>query len=171
MIQRYLNNKSISFGIIFLVCLVTFGAGIYATTNGPWGFSDATSYIVSARNLLRGAGLGFYQPGGEFIVQTFYPPFYSLMLSAIGLSGVDLIEAARWFNLILLAASLLVAGWTFYRFTSAPSLAVVVTILIAAFPATLWMFTSAMSEPLFVFSIFCSFAFYCFTSRLIRRAI
>jgi len=109
------------------------------------------AYIVSARNLLKGIGLGYYYPSGSFYVQTHYPPFYSLVLAGIGLFRVDLVAAARGLSVILFAATLFGAGWVFIRYSSTPWLGILAIVMIGIFPTMLTMFSSSMSEPLFVF--------------------
>ena len=122
----------------------------YATGNGPWGYSDSVSYIVSARNLLRGSGLGTFYPDGSFHWETHFPPFYPLTLAFFGAAGADLVSAARWLSLGLFVLTILGVGLLLRRFGSAPALALGGAFLVAIFPTMLNMFSSAMSEPLFI---------------------
>ena len=145
--------------IVGLLSLLGGAVAVYGTAKGPWGYSDSVAYIVSARNLLKGIGLGYYYPSGRFYVLTHYPPFYPLVLAGIGLFHVDLVAATRWLSIILFAATLLGAGWVFIRYSSSPWLAILACILIGIFPTTLTMFSSSMSEPLFVFLLLlCGFS-------------
>jgi hypothetical protein len=108
---------------------------------------------------LKGIGLGYYYPSGRFYVLTQYPPFYPLVLAGIGLFRVDLVAATRWLSIILFAATLLGAGWVFIRYSSSPSSAILASIVIGVFPTTLTIFSSSMSEPLFVFLfLLCGFS-------------
>jgi hypothetical protein len=149
----------ISLIIIGLLSILGGAAVTYSTANGPWGYSDPVAYIVAARNLLKGIGLGYYYPSGRFYVLTHYPPFYPLVLAGIGIFRVDLVDAARWLSIILFAATLFSAGLIFIRYSSSPSSAILACILIGIFPTTLTMFSSSMSEPLFVFLfLLCGFS-------------
>jgi hypothetical protein len=142
--------------IVGLLSLLGGAVAVYSTANGPWGYSDSVAYIVSARNLLKGIGLGYYYPSGIFYVLTHYPPFYPLVLAGIGLFRVDLVAATRWLSILLFAATLFGAGLVFIRYSSSPWLAVLTSIMIGIFPTTLTMFSSSMSEPLFIFLFFLS---------------
>ena len=145
--------------IVGLLSILGGTVAIYSTANGPWGYSDSVAYIVSARNLLKGIGLGYYYPSGIFYVLTHYPPFYPLVLAGIGLFRVDLVAATRWLSIILFAATIFSAGSIFIRYSSSPSSAILACMLIGIFPTTLTMFSSSMSEPLFVFLfLLCGFS-------------
>jgi len=137
--------------IVGLLSILGGAAAVYSTAKGPWGYSDSVAYIVSARNLLKGIGLGYYYPSGRFYVLTQYPPFYPLVLAGIGLFRVDLVAATRWLSIILFAATLLGAGWVFIRLSSSPTLAIPASVLMGIFPVMVTMFSSSMSEPLFIF--------------------
>jgi hypothetical protein len=141
----------ISLIIIGLLSILGGAAVTYSTANGPWGYSDPVAYIVAARNLLKGIGLGYYYPSGRFYVLTHYPPFYPLVLAGIGIFRVDLVDAARWLSVVFFAATIFSAGLIFVRYSSSSTLAVPASVLMGIFPVMVTMFSSSMSEPLFVF--------------------
>ena len=101
--------------LISLLCL--FGAWMifYGTALSPWGGSDSVEYLVSARNMLRGIGIGYYSPNGIFYWISLHPPFYSIMLGAASLPGLDLIDATRWLNIVLFALIIGLSGLLFLR--------------------------------------------------------
>ena len=138
---------------ILIGLLSLFGSWIifYGTALGPWGGADSVEYLVSARNMLRGIGIGYYSANGIFYWISLHPPFYSIVLGAVSLLGPDLIDAARWLNIVLFALILGLTGTLFWRYSSSPALAVLAGLLIMAFPEMLNMSTAAMSEPLFIF--------------------
>jgi 4-amino-4-deoxy-L-arabinose transferase-like glycosyltransferase len=140
------------FYAILIGLLSLFSAWIifYGTALSPWGGSDSVEYLVSARNMLRGIGIGYYSPNGLFYWISLHPPFYPIVLGAVSLSGLDLIDSARWLNIILLALTIGLTGYIFWRYSSSPALSVLAGLLILAFPQMLVMSTAAMSEPLFI---------------------
>ena len=145
--------------IVGVLSILGGAAAVYSTAKGPWGYSDSVAYIVSARNLLKGIGLGYYYHSGRFYALTQYPPFYPLVLAGIGLFRVDLVAATRGLSIILFAATLISAGWVFIRSSSSPASAILACMLIGIFPTTLTLFSSSMSEPLFVFLfLLCGFS-------------
>jgi hypothetical protein len=89
---------------LFLAAIV--GGSIVAvnTRIGAGVGGDATIYIVAARNLVAGEGLGWIHPDGTFQLLADFPPGYPLVLSLPGLFGADLIKSARWIDILLFAA-------------------------------------------------------------------
>jgi hypothetical protein len=147
------STRYLILAVIVLLSIVGGIIAIYTTANGPWGYTDPVEYISVARSLDHGQGLGYYEGNAKFIPETIHPPFYSLVLSAIGLFGVDLVAASRWLNIFAFVASIFIAGWIFYRYSRVPALGIVASALMCAFPYMVLMFSSAYSEPLFVLSI------------------
>jgi 4-amino-4-deoxy-L-arabinose transferase-like glycosyltransferase len=158
MLKR-LSSRGASLIIVFLIALAGGGAASYTSANGPWGAQDAAMYVITARNMMRGIGFGYTLPAGQFSVWTVKPPFYSLILAILGRFGVDLVDAARWLNVLLFVGTIVLAGLIFIRFSSRPAFSIPASLLLAVFPTMVRMYSSSLSEPLFVFcllaSIFC----------------
>jgi hypothetical protein len=148
--KKRLGMKQLILAMIILVSLIGGAAALRTTVNGPWGYTDPVVYLATARSLDRGEGLGYYEGDATFRPITIQPPFYPIVLSAIGLFGVDLVAAARWLNIFALVASIFLAGWIFYRHTRAPALGLIASVLLCVFPHMQVMFSSAYSEPLFI---------------------
>jgi len=138
---------------IILISIIGGTVAVYSTANGPWGYTDSVEYISTARSLLDGRGLGYYQGNGNFDYVTIHPPFYSLVLSAIGLLGINLVVAARWLNVISFVLVIFITGWMFFRFSRVPAMGIIASALMCAFPGMVSMFSSSMSEPLFIFLV------------------
>jgi hypothetical protein len=137
-------------GIIILLSIVGGAFAFFSSINGPWGYSDPVEYISTAYSILHGHGVGYYEGDAQFEFTTIQPPFYSVVLSIIGLTGINLVVAARWLNILSLVASIFIAGWMFLRYSRAPALGILASILMLSFPHMLEMFSSSYSEPLFV---------------------
>jgi 4-amino-4-deoxy-L-arabinose transferase-like glycosyltransferase len=152
-VKAWLRPRLPVFYGILTGLLSLFGAWIifYGTALSPWGGADSVEYLVSARNMVRGIGIGYFSPTGIFYWISLHPPFYSIMLGAVSLLGPDQIDAARWLNIVLFALIIVMAGMLFWRHSSSPALALLAGLLIMAFPQMLVMTTAAMSEPLFIF--------------------
>ncbi len=149
------NNRQITLWRIFLglVILISIAGGsiaIYSTANGPWGYSDPVEYISTANSILHGLGIGYYEGNAQFTLTTIHPPFYSVVLSLMGLPGIHLVAAARWLNILAFAASIFIAGWIFLRFSRVPALGVIASALMCSFPHMVVTFSSSYSEPLFI---------------------
>ena len=142
--------KRICLGLIILFSIIGGVIAFYTTANGPWGYSDPVEYISTATSILHGQGVGYYEGGAQFSFTTLHPPFYSIVLGFIGLTGINLVVAARWLNIFAFIASIFIAGWIFFRFSCVPALGVVASALMCTFPYMVVMFSSSYSEPLFV---------------------
>jgi hypothetical protein len=149
--ETFIGNNRWVITAIIILGLVGGVLIIYSTKWGPWAFSDSTAYIYVAKNFIQGRGFGLYNPSGEFKPLSHYPPVYSLVLSALGSVGFNLLDAARWLNVALFALVILIIGLTFYYITKSPWLAVLLTATIMLIPELLVMYSGAMSEALFIF--------------------
>ena len=121
----------------------------YATRWGPWAFSDGAGYIILARNLLRGRGLGLMRASGEFHPLSLHPPLFPLTLAAFGFAGADLAEVARWLNAALFGITIVLGGVLVYRATGRRWLGPSAGLTLLASPLLVYLFSGAMSEPLF----------------------
>lgn len=121
-----------------------------ALTWGVWAFSDSAEYIVSARMLVAGRGLGLPAPDGSFMPLSLHPPLYPLVISVFLLFNIDPLDALPGFNLILFAATILISGGLVYRLTRDAFMAVSASALVALPPTMLRNFDGAMTEPLYI---------------------
>ena len=149
--------KVIPRSILMVIILLSLAGMItiaFSTRWGPWAFSDSTTYIVSARSLLQGEGLGVAAHPGSVERLTHHPPLYPLVLSAIGLTGIELLDAARWLNVVLFGGIIFATGAFTYRLLRSSWLAISLSALLIIIPPLVDIFSGAMSEPLFlVFSL------------------
>jgi hypothetical protein len=151
--QKQLALPWITFGLISLA-----GAFLiaYSTTWGTIVYSDSTVYILSARSLLEGKGLGIAGPGGSFLPLAHYPPLYPLVLSGLGWLGVDLLDGARWLNVILFGLLIFLVSGGVYRFSRQFPLSVVLGLAFCVSPLFLEIYSRTMSEALFfLFMLVC----------------
>ncbi len=151
-----ISARGLILAAIILISIFGGLIAVYTTANGPWGYSDPVVYISTARSLDRGQGLVYYEADAAFRSITIEPPFYPIVLSAIGLFPVNLVAAARWLNIFAFIACIFIAGWMFYRYSRAPALGIIASAMLCAFPYMLWMFSSAYSEPLFILMFLCA---------------
>jgi hypothetical protein len=150
------TSRHLILAAVILISIIGGLIAVYTTANGPWGYTDPVVYISTARNLDLGHGLVYYEADATFRSITIEPPFYPIMLSAIGLLPVNMVAAARWLNIFAFAACIFIAGWIFYRYTRTPGMGVIASALMCAFPYMVWMFSSAYSEPLFILTFMCA---------------
>ena len=135
--------------IVFIAVLGAVHILVRTSTYGAAVGVDATVYLSTAVNLLAGEGLQHFA-GGKLV---WYPPLFSLLLAAIGLLGIEPLEAGRWVNAAAFGLTILAAGLWLYRSLrspAAPYLALAASVvLMASFPLN-DIASKLLTEPLFV---------------------
>jgi hypothetical protein len=156
---KRISNQTSSLMAVCILSLVGIAVASYSSANGSWGSQDSVEYIVTARNLIQGDGFGYPLTSSTFYLNTFKAPLYSVVLSGIGLFRVDLVDAARFLNILLFAFTTIMIGLTFINFSSNPGLSIPAVLLFAIFPITVKFYSSSLSEPLFlcllVINVYC----------------
>jgi hypothetical protein len=167
-VARGRAGTALAFG---LIALVAGGIVLYATSIGPWAFSDGAGYIMLARNVIAGRGLGLVRASGHFQPLSMHPPLYPLSIAGLAITGEDLLEATRWFNAVLFSVTTILIGWTVYWVSdkrwigfAAASVAAVSTLLLE-------LYSGAMSEPLFIATGFGSLLLLLVYFRMQRRGV
>ena len=154
-------KKSVYLLIFTGLALLALLLGYFSTFQGAGVGGDATIYISSARNLLDGKGLGLIEADGQFRLLPYFPPGFPLVLSALGLLGFNLTEAARWLNILLFTGLVWMAGYATWKFSKAFLPAVFVPLILLFSPVLIPVFSWAMSEPLALFSGFLCLVLIC----------
>ena len=146
-LSRMLKHKP----IIFLLTVSLIGGFVifYTTQNGPWGYSDSVAYLVSARNLIKGVGLGYHYPNGEFRPLMFYPPLYSLLIAFGSFFSKDVVFTARGLGILIYAFTVFGVGLILHRFARFTIITIFGFFILAIYPPLLILFSSVMSEPLY----------------------
>lgn len=144
-----------------LLLLALIGAGLLlAATRWGVGLSpDSAVYVAAARNYNQ--GLGLTVPFGSEIngPLAHHAPFYPLLLGLLAWPGPDPLDGARWLQLLLFAANILLAGallWLLHPGRSVWALAAAFFLLIS--PALFSLHSMAWTEALFLFLGFAGFA-------------
>jgi hypothetical protein len=121
----------------------------YSTRWGPWTDGDSAEYFEAARNLAMGRGLVLDRGSGLLRPLSSRPPFYSVVLSIGPLAGVDIIDFARWLNILLFPLFLFLTGAFTYRLIGNAVLSSALVIFFLVSPSFLNSFSSGLAEPLF----------------------
>lgn len=138
---------------VFLAAAALLGALalVFSTHLGPGVGGDATIYMTSARNLVKGTGLGLVSASGEFRLLPYFPPFFPLVLAVFAWVGVDLVLAAQWLNIFLFALTIALSGLLVYHATENEIFSLAASALALVSPVLIPAFSWAMSEPLAIF--------------------
>lgn len=135
---------------IYLLVLSAIGLVLILLTTSKYGAgvsSDAARNLSTADSLL--AGKGFVDMiGGPFVL---WPPLYPLVMAGLSLlTGLTTFQVAWYFNVILYALNIWLAGWFLYRvFGDKPFYAIAGALIILLSRSTLRIYANVASEPLF----------------------
>ena len=140
-------------GWLLLLAMGVIGGGLiaYATRLAPWVYSDSVEYLLSAENLASGAGLGLWAPSGQFMPLVLHPPLYPLLLAVFRPFTGGALEAARVLGVSLFGLTVSVTGLLVLRMTRSTVTAASISLLLLTSPLLVYLFSGAMSEPLFLF--------------------
>ena len=117
-VKRILLLLPLAFiGIIVQLLNARHGAGV-----SP----DSTYYLAAAQNFLSGQGLQILGPDGGFVPLTLWPPLFPIILAVFGRLGIEVYEAARVWNALMLGANVLLVGLIVARITIPSRIAPVV---------------------------------------------
>ena len=139
-----------SFLTLGLLTVIGIFLVLRSTPEGLGLSDDSIAYIAGARSLLAGHGyreawLASNNP------MTHFPPGFSSALAVIGLLGLDPLRGARFLNAILFGFSTALIGILGWRMTRSLAAGLVLAALFVLNGSLLQVYTTAMSEPLFIF--------------------
>jgi len=157
------SNKKANHLIYVIYFLIAFIGGYLvfrSMTWGPWAFSDSSAYVSAARNFASGNGFVVYQSTGEVKILKEFPPFFPVLLSIFGGNKLDYINTLRWWNIFLFSSSTLFISLNIYTATRKHYLSIMAALFFISSPQIIVTFTSAMSEPLFLFLLLLSLFLY-----------
>jgi|SRR5271157_1162237 len=139
-----------SFLTLGLLTIIGIFLVLRSTPEGLGLSDDSIAYIAGARSLL--AGHGYRE---AWLVSnnpmTHFPPGFSSALAVIGLFGLDPLRGARFLNALLFGLSTGLIGVLGWRMTKSLAAGLVLAALFVLNGSLLQVYTTAMSEPLFIF--------------------
>ena len=143
--------RSVGLALLLLVSLLGAGLVLYHTRFGPGTTGDSIRYIMGAENLLAGNGYSRTSGGGEIRPITGFPPFYSIVLAALGFLTGDIFNNVRFLHSLLFVANLLLVGLLIFRYTGSFWAAFFGQFLVLSEQRILWLHTWILTETLFIF--------------------
>lgn len=147
-----LNRKSPIWRLIPLALFMLTGMLLVAwiTSDGPGMSGDSVWYQMGAENILAGRGYLRFSGGGELRPITHFPPFYSIVLAGIGVSGLDLISVGRWLNILLLVLDITLVWFIVERESHSSILANLAAALMLVNLGIIKYYSWMMTEPLYI---------------------
>ncbi len=139
-----------SFLTLSLLTVIGIFLVLWSTPEGLGLSDDSIAYIAGARSLLAGQGyreawLASNNP------MTHFPPGFSSALAIIGLFGLEPLRGARFLNALLFGLCTGLIGTLGWRMTKSLVAGLVLAALFVLNGSLLQVYTTAMSEPLFIF--------------------
>lgn len=139
--------------VLAALVVLGIGAGALLLFSTPYGIgisSDSVAYIAGANNLRAGRGVSESMGGDEVKPITHWPPFYSISLAGIEALGLGQEAAARWLEVVLFAANVLVGGLAAWALTGSGLMAVAGAWAILMSASLIFLHSAAMSDPLYL---------------------
>lgn len=137
--------------IYFLLAFLGGYLAFHAMKWGPWAFSDSSAYVGAARNFASGNGFVILQSTAQEKVLIEFPPFFPMLLSIFGGNELDYISTIRWCNIFLFSFSIFLFSQIIYIATRKHFFSIFATLFFILSPQIVATYTSALSEPLFLF--------------------
>lgn len=128
-------------GVLLLRYITPFGLGLV---------NDSVGYIAGARNLIAGHGYSRVTGNGSFVPITNYPPMFSLLMAAVGITGLEIVRAARLVVLLCFAVNIIMCGELSRRLTASNAFGILGAVLFLISEPFLQIHAYALSEPLYL---------------------
>jgi hypothetical protein len=152
-----MKTKRMVNSALFLIAIIT---PVFLFAKSRWGIGvthDSIFYLSSARNLVEHNGLQWSASDGRLHLLTHFPPLYPLAIALITAFGIPATRAATWLAAILMGLNIFTAGYLVYHFSRNTILSVGVALTLAVTTGFIDLHLIALSEPLFVWLVLCSF--------------
>lgn len=155
-----LLNKSLFPLHLAIIVLFSMAVMDKATPAGAGLANDSVAYIAGARSILQGTGYSDIWLDSTLEPITHYPPLLSIVLSAIGLAGIDPLRSVRVLNILLFGSNTLLIALVGYQLIRSKWISLWLAALFLLNSSLLRVSLYAMSEPLFL--TLCLLAFLAF---------
>lgn len=152
------DSKQLTWAGILLAALLGIVLMIFITRWGIGTSPDSISYIGGSRTLLAGEGL--MNAYGEDVgtPMTFRAPLYPFLLSGLALTGLTPLSAARWLNVIIFAANIILVGRLIFSvLRDSHWLPLLGAVLVLTSLPMINIHAFAWTEPLFILLAFSGF--------------
>ena len=139
------NKARVLYGTLAVIAAIASGVVLLITKHGASMIPDSAVYIGTARNLAQGRGLTTpfnllinpYSPAKAAafdgaVPLTHYPPLFPAVLAVFQRLDIDALDAARWFNALLMGVNVFLAGVVAWRFSGGSRVAGVATAVLVA---------------------------------------
>lgn len=128
-------------GVVLALACTRHGAGIGG---------DGVAYVAGARNILSGLGFSWVGPVGDVRPITIFGPLFPAALSALGLSGLDPLDGARFLNAALFGVNVALSCLILRRSTETIWPPILGAVMILFSPVILSAHSGVISEPTFL---------------------
>ncbi|MBN1306150.1 MAG: phospholipid carrier-dependent glycosyltransferase [Anaerolineales bacterium] len=152
-LRPYFFNKTSLFLVI--LGLISLGGSMLMKESTVYGLglsNDSAAYIAGARSIMSGEGYidSWLESTPDPI--THYPPMFSLLLAGLGLlTGLDPLRGARFLNILVYGANILVMGFLGWRMTRSRAAGIFLAVLFFLNGPLFRVSAYALSEPIFLF--------------------
>jgi hypothetical protein len=120
------------------------------TRRGIGLWEDSFDYITAARSLVDQGRLGRMDGLGAFRPLTHFPPGYPALLALLNALGFEILGAARWLNVVLFGALILLSGISLWWVSGSWVWGLAASALVATSEVLIGVHLWALTEPLYL---------------------
>ena len=160
--------RRLTVSTLFVIVMAILGAAhvlVRTSTYGAGIGADSVSYLSTAENLIAGNGLQDFRGAGLLP----WPPLFSLLLAAMGLVGIEPLDAGRLVNVASCGLIILVSGLWLRRSLRSPFLAMGAVLALATSYPLGYFSSFILTDAIFVlFTLLALMRMESFSSRNVR---
>jgi 4-amino-4-deoxy-L-arabinose transferase-like glycosyltransferase len=144
------RKHRLGFLLLLSVAIVGVLVILVQTRYGLGTTGDSVRYIMGAESLLEGNGYSRTSGGGEIRPITMFPPFYSVVLAGVKITGLDLYDGARILQALLFGLNIFLVGLLIFRYTRSAWAALMGSLFILVAMELVFYHTWVLTEAVFI---------------------
>jgi hypothetical protein len=140
--------------VLLIVALLGVVLILFQTRYGPGTTGDSVRYLMGTENLLQGNGFSRTSGGGEIRPITMFPPFYSVVLLGVKVTGVEFFDGIRLLQALLFGVNIFLAGLIILRYTKSIWAAIIGSTFVLVAKEVVFYHSFVLTEAVYILLMF-----------------
>jgi hypothetical protein len=140
--------------VLLIVALLGIALILFQTRYGPGTTGDSVRYLMGTENLLQGNGFSRTSGGGEIRPITMFPPFYSVVLLGVKVTGVEFYDGIRFLQALLFGVNIFLAGLIILRYTKSIWAAIIGSTFVLVAKEVVFYHSFVLTEGVYLLLMF-----------------